>query len=119
MSNILLSFAGTADSPVLQLPVITGFLPTTVSYGSGLLVTGNGFFSATSIKINGLSLNDFVILSDTAVFGTIPWEAESGLIEVINSLGTAISVANCIVDPGNIYEFVRLFAQPEEFLFKL
>jgi hypothetical protein len=119
-SPILLAFAGEElDLPALSLPNIMGFIPETVTYGSGLLVTGTGFWNATEIRINGLTLNDFEVLSDTAVFGTIPWMATTGPIEVINPLGTDTSLLDCIVDPNNIYEWFRLYAQPEDFLFKL
>ena len=119
-SPILLAYAGEElNLPEQSPPIITGFTPETVTYGSGLLVTGTGFATATEIRINGLTLNDFEVLSDTAVFGTIPWMAATGPIEVINPLGTNTSNSDCIVDPNNIYEFFRNYAQPEDFLFKL
>lgn len=96
-------------------PVINSFSPSTATFGSGLIVRGSGLEIATSIKINGLSLTDFVILSDSAAFGTIPWGAESGLIEVDG----VFSANQITIDPDNIYEFFRNFAVPEEFLFKL
>jgi hypothetical protein len=113
-----LRFVGT-ELGLPSAPVITNFRPAVVTFGGGLLVTGRGFQIVTAIKINGLTLDYLTVLSDTAAFGTIPAGATTGQIEVVNSLGIAVSSENCIVDPNNIYEWFRLYAQPEDFLFKL
>lgn len=113
-----LRFVGT-ELGLPSAPTITEFRPAVAAIGGGLLVRGRGLSTATAIRINGLALDYLTVLSDTDIFGQIPWGATTGPIEVINPLGIATSQSNCIISFENIYEFFRLFAQPEDILFKL
>src|SRR5438105_5842856 len=87
-------------SGVPQPPSITS-IPASGAVGSSIIITGNNFSGATTVKFNGASAT-FTVDSATQITAVVPARATTGPIFVATPNGTATSASN----------FTPLAAQP-------
>ncbi|MGH2596486.1 MAG: IPT/TIG domain-containing protein [Actinomycetota bacterium] len=73
-----------------QLPIITGFSPTSGPIGTVVTITGSGFTGAIVVKFAGVKAT-FTVNSDTTITATVPAKATTGKIVVKTPAGTASS----------------------------
>jgi Fe-S-cluster formation regulator IscX/YfhJ len=78
-------------------PTVTGFSPTQGVIGAEIAIYGTGFTSATTAAINGTPIDDFVVVDDGTITGTIATGTTTGKITVTNSTGTGESLADFVV----------------------
>lgn len=78
----------TASSPQ---PTISGISPTTGSVGSVITVTGTGFTGSNSAWIGSAHDAGISVVSDTQAQVTVPADAQSGQLAVLNSQHSAFS----------------------------
>jgi large repetitive protein len=71
-----------------EAPVFTSFSPSTVIIGDSLFINGKNLTGLTSIKIGGIALGTFNILTDTTVTAIIETET-GGEIKLINEYDSA------------------------------
>ena len=102
--TVVTNYCGTSIIPVTA----QGISPTTGHYlgGDSITLSGSGFLAAsdTVVTINGIPLENQVVVDDTTVTGTLP-ASDAGVgavnVDVVNSLGTAS------LDQGFTYGFIR------------
>ncbi|GFO57029.1 hypothetical protein GMSM_40360 [Geomonas sp. Red276] len=83
--------SATATLTVTSLaPSITGFTPSSATYGSQVTISGAHFTGATQVKFNGTTAS-FTVTSDSQITATVPTAATSGPISVTTPAGTAAS----------------------------
>ncbi|MEA3189131.1 MAG: endonuclease mitochondrial [Chthoniobacter sp.] len=77
-------------------PVLSSFSPTAAGANTMVVITGNGFTSASSVLFNGGSAS-FIVNSDTKITAAVPAGASSGPISVIAPGGLAESTQSFTV----------------------
>jgi len=83
-----LSLACHKSSPTASaVPVVTSFSPAQGLTGSNVIVTGTGFTGTTNVSIGGATAN-CVVNSDTQLTATVPLAAQTGIIGVVNGMGS-------------------------------
>jgi serine protease len=82
-------------------PVITGFLPTSGVPGTSVTISGYNLTHVSVVRFNGSSAS-FTILSATSINATVPANATTGPISVINPGGTATSATNFTVPTASV-----------------
>ena len=75
----------------LAAPVITSFAPARDVPGATVLISGADFIGTTSVAFNGVATNDFTVLTASRITVRVPAAATSGLLQVVNTNGTASS----------------------------
>jgi len=85
---------------VLPPPSIASFSPASGPVGIETTITGADFTGATSVKFNGTTAGDFVVVSNTLVRATVPGGATTGMITVTTSAGVATSADNFAITPS-------------------
>ena len=73
----------------LPQPTITSFTPTTASAGQTITITGTNFTAVTSVKIGGVEVQSFVVVSPTQITAVLASATANGSVEVITAAGTA------------------------------
>ncbi|WP_306602271.1 IPT/TIG domain-containing protein [Geothrix sp. 21YS21S-2] len=81
-----------------SIPVITSFTPSQGLTGSAIELTGSGFDGTTTVSVGGATA-DWKRHSNTSMTVTVPDQAMSGVIAVVNSLGSGGSTSNFNVIP--------------------
>lgn len=81
------------DGGVSAPPVISGFSPASGAVGNNIVITGNGFSSASAVTFNGVSAA-FQVNPSSQITATIPINSVSGPISVTTSTGTGVSSNN-------------------------
>lgn len=76
----LFAACAVASNPVS--PSITSFTPTAGLSGTVITVTGNGFTSASAVKIGGIDASTYSVLSDTEISATVSGSTVSGSVSV-------------------------------------
>lgn len=71
-----------------NLPVISSFTPTTGSTGTFITITGNRFGAVIAVKIGGVSVESFTIISNNTITATIA-NGSTGAVSVTDINGTA------------------------------
>lgn len=89
------------------LPTITGFVPTSGSVGSTVVITGTNFVGVTSVDIGSTPMTSFTVNSATQITATIPVGATTGAISVTNGAGTATGGTYTVTLPVGQNWFVR------------
>jgi len=89
------SFVVTTKLPA-NVPVITGFSPTSGGYRTVVSIAGKAFTGASKVTFNGVSAQ-FYISSDTAIRASVPRGVTTGPIAVTTPDGTAVSATNFTV----------------------
>ncbi len=97
------------DFTVVLLPDITSFSPDTGYEGLEIAITGSNFIEISEVSFNGTSALDYTVDSDTLIRAVVPAVATTGLIEVINAAGFAISsVSLIVVDPPVVNNYIPM-----------
>ncbi|MCG8605914.1 IPT/TIG domain-containing protein, partial [bacterium] len=82
---------------VIVKPTIHSFLPDNGSVGTVVNISGVNFSGLTDVAFGGISASNFEILSDTQLRAELPNGAETGIISITNSAGTAASSSDFVV----------------------
>ena len=77
-------------------PTITSFTPTSGPGGMTVTITGNNFFSSSSVKFNSLNAA-FTVNNNGSITATVPASATTGTISVTNGIGTGTSAGSFTV----------------------
>jgi Lamin Tail Domain/IPT/TIG domain len=96
ISGTVTIWKGTASIAAPQqftLMEVTGFLPTSATPGTEVVITGHGFTGATDVKFNGAAAT-FTVDSSTQITAQVPGGATAGTISVTGPGGTATSSAS-------------------------
>jgi hypothetical protein len=88
--------AGSFTVSPTPAPTLTSFLPASGPVGTGVTLTGTGFWGATAVRFGGTSAT-FTIQSNTQITAVVPAGAATGTIQVVNGAGTATSAATFTV----------------------
>ncbi|MFM7015974.1 MAG: fibronectin type III domain-containing protein [Bacteroidota bacterium] len=101
---------------VYQAPVITSFSPATGPVGTDVGISGYNFTGVNGVQFNGVSATQFNVINDLATHATVPVNATTGTIKLINSngcftttsnpFGVGVPTASCTV---NIKVFIEGF----------
>ena len=86
------------DIAPIPAPSITGFSPTTGTFGTTVRITGTNLDRTTSVGFNGAAAG-FTIISATQVAAVVPTGATTGPITLTTTGGTATTTANMVVLP--------------------
>jgi large repetitive protein len=81
-----------------SVPVITSFTPTSGLTGSTVTLTGSGFDGTTNVSVGG-AVATFSHINDGQITLTVPTDAMSGIIGVVNSMGSGGTTAVFNVTP--------------------
>lgn len=73
-------------------PTLSSFLPASGPVGTGVTLTGTGFWGATAVRF-GATPAVFTVQSNTQITATVPAGAATGTLQVVNSAGTATSAS--------------------------
>jgi hypothetical protein len=86
-------------SPVLGvlLPVVEGFSPTQGEIGVEISIFGSGFTGATGAAIAGEPIEDFVVVDDNTITGTVADGTTTGKVGVTNAVGTGFSLTDFVI----------------------
>jgi hypothetical protein len=79
-------------------PSITSFSPGSGNVSSSVVIAGDYFTGATSVKFNGVSATSFTVNSSIQITATVPVGATTGKIQVTTPSGKATSTTNYIVN---------------------
>jgi large repetitive protein len=80
-------------------PVVTGFSPAAGRAGTNVIITGANFLGATAVRFGTLDAASFNVLSNGAIQASVPANATTGRIRVIEPAGSAFSAGNFVVQP--------------------
>ncbi len=64
-----------SSTPAPQTAVVGGITPSTIGFGTPIMLSGSGFTGATGLLIGGIPVTNFVVVNDgliTAVVGGVP-----------------------------------------------
>lgn len=97
---ILVSAPGGTDTSTglfYAPPVVAGFSPTHGLPGTNVVITGNNFLGATSVRFNTTPAA-FTVVNNTTINAIVPTNATSGPVTVAAPAGTNTSVLPFILD---------------------
>ncbi|MFN7995653.1 MAG: choice-of-anchor tandem repeat GloVer-containing protein [Bryobacteraceae bacterium] len=72
-------------------PVVSGFLPTSGTAGTVVVITGESLAGATTVSFGGAKATSFSVDSNTQITAAVPAGAKSGSITVTTPGGIAVS----------------------------
>ena len=78
-------------------PVITSFSPTSGPVGTKVTVNGSGFTGTTAVAFNGLTSNNWTLVSDAQLTVYVPAGATTGPISITTGNGSGQSSTNFTV----------------------
>ena len=81
-----------------SVPVITSFTPAQGFTGSAVTLTGSGFIGTDNVSVGGASA-PFSVANDNQLTLTVPLAATSGIIGVVNGMGSGGSTSGFDVLP--------------------
>ncbi|MBY0426156.1 MAG: IPT/TIG domain-containing protein [Cytophagales bacterium] len=87
------------------VPVVSSFSPGSGISGTQVTLTGSGFSSASQVNFGGISA-PFSIISPTRIVTTVPANAVTAPISIINSLGSGVSSNSFVINSPAITSFV-------------
>ena len=85
------------DSTPSTVPEITSLTPTSGVEGTVVQLTGQNFTTASEVSFGGLQDSTFSVISDNLIETTVPINASTGRIKVINQDGFGESLSNFVV----------------------
>jgi gliding motility-associated-like protein len=89
---------GTANCPLP--PTISSISPATAcGTGVSVVITGTNFTGATAVQINGVAVTSYVVNSNTQITAITSPSNTSGLVTVVNTVGTATSASSISIYP--------------------
>ncbi|MFT5105082.1 MAG: subtilisin-like proprotein convertase family protein [Pseudoalteromonas tetraodonis] len=103
----VITASGTTSSPtdftLVGIPVITDFSPASAPFGASVVITGERFANATSVRFGSGLADLFSVNSDSQISAVVPASATAGKVQVTTASGTAISTADFSVraNPDN------------------
>ncbi|MDQ3264134.1 MAG: IPT/TIG domain-containing protein [Myxococcota bacterium] len=87
-------------------PTVTGFSPGSGAGSSTVVVDGTNFTGATAVRFGGVPGTNLGVQSDTRLSITVPGNAPSGPITVVNTEGAATSAASfTVIPPPGLFQF--------------
>lgn len=92
-------------------PTINSFTPSQGPVGSYFTINGSGFTGTTSVKLNGVEMSSFSLLSNTQITAVVPAGASSGTITVTNICGNGNSASVFTVLSGTPMLNITLFIE--------
>jgi gliding motility-associated-like protein len=99
----------------LPLPVITSFTPTIAKSGETVIITGANLGSTNSVKIGGVAVRRFTVVSATEIRAIVPYNATvNSTIEVTTAGGTITEPAftydctNNALDFDGVNDFIQV-----------
>ena len=96
-----------SDYIVVEVPVVTSFLPATAWAGMEVTITGDKFQQVSSVTFNGTPAANVTVDSQTQIRATVPGGAATGVIGVTNPAGTGTSSNQItIIDPPQVHTFI-------------
>lgn len=93
------SFVSTADF-IVGPPVISSFSPTIGPVGTAVTISGSNFNGVNSVRFNGTAAT-FTVTSSASISTTVPTGATTGVITVVNSVGTATGAIFTVGEPSH------------------
>lgn len=86
-------------------PTISGFTPTSICANESpanrtIVITGANFSNATAVSVNGTSIVDYTIDSDTQITLIVPSDATTGALNVVNADGTGTGAIALTINPA-------------------
>lgn len=95
-----LAVLGCAGKAHYNVPIISGIAPTQAKVGSTVVITGADFKSTWAVNFGGIPAVSFNLDSDHQITATVPDNAISSPIELIDAAGVADSTTSFIVMPA-------------------
>jgi hypothetical protein len=89
--GIAVTAASFTVNPMVAIPAIAAFSPTSGPSGSQVVVNGVNFNNVVAVAFNGTPTANYTVLSPTQIIVTVPAGATTGLIGVAAAGGVAIS----------------------------
>ena len=71
------------------VPTLTGVAPNPAAYSALLTLTGTGLLNASAVKLNGVALTGYTVVSATSLTVTVPVGAVTGTLTVTTPGGTS------------------------------
>lgn len=84
---------------IIQAPTITSFTPDNGRFTDEILIKGQNFTDVNEFRIDGKLVFDYVIDSDTLIILSINAIINTGILQLKNEAGTALSATSLIVKP--------------------
>jgi len=78
-------------------PALDSFQPTSGPAGTALRLEGAGFASLTEVRVGGALATSYAVDSDSVLRVDVPMDADSGPVEIVNALGSAMSALDFVV----------------------
>ena len=100
-----------SDPGSTTLPVITGFTPAQAAVNDTITVNGSGFDGTTNVSIGG-AWATFTHINDTQLTVVVPVTAMTGIIGVINGLGSGGSTNQIFYVTPQVYSIVPTTGGP-------
>ncbi|MDI1315966.1 MAG: hypothetical protein PSU83_01545, partial [Flavobacterium sp.] len=76
------------------------FSPTSVCPGGSITITGLGFTGASVVRVNGVAVSSFTVVSNTTITAILTTSNTTGLVTVINGANTYNSLSSLAVIPS-------------------
>ncbi len=89
-------------------PYIQNFNPASGPVGTSVTVTGSGFIDTTQVQVNNVNAT-YSIVNDNTLTLTVPANATSGQIAIINPANAAWSGSNFTVTADYAYPYIQNF----------
>jgi hypothetical protein len=83
---------------VIKAPAISGFSPTNGAIGAVITLSGTNFAGVTNVLFNGAPAA-FTVDANTSITATVPTNASTGPITVMNAAGNATSATSFVFIP--------------------
>ena len=98
------------DFVVEQSMQFIGFSPNTGTYGDSVYIHAKNIEGLQTIKFNGNEVSDFVVVNDSTVYTSVPYNATTGKIKLISLRDSIVSVDDFTVQRTfEDIEFVNFF----------
>ncbi len=89
----------TGFTVIVPTPIISSFAPTMARSGDEVTITGENFTAPRHVSFGGATAAQFTVVSPTQIRATVPLNASSGSISVVNASGTASRQGFVLIPP--------------------
>ncbi|WP_396151493.1 beta strand repeat-containing protein [Flavobacterium sp.] len=90
---------GTGELVPNGIPRVVSFSPMAVCPNSTITINGSGFIGVSSVRVNGVNVQNYTVNSSTSITATLTASQTSGAISVVNPNGTGTSSGTLIINP--------------------
>jgi parallel beta-helix repeat protein len=90
----------------VSTPNITSFTPISLQAGATVTINGENFSGITEVKVNGIPVTGFTVISAKMIIAIVSTAGSTGSITVIAPEGIATSTTNLTVSPPPSYAFM-------------